>query len=102
MDADLQDDPSEIKNFIDKLNKNEDLVIGRKKDRKDPILGKKIPSKIFNGLIKLLFKLNINDINSGFKGYSKELAKNLNLSNDFHRLIPLIAHIDGYSITEIS
>lgn len=101
MDADLQDDPNEIDKIIKKLNLGYDLVIGRKKKRQDAFLTKKIPSYIFNLMIKILFKIEINDINSGFKGYKKDLAKNLKLSNDFHRLIPLISHIYGYSITEV-
>ena len=47
MDADLQDDPSEIKNLINKLEEGYDLVSGWKKDRKDP-LSKRLPSKLFN------------------------------------------------------
>ena len=44
MDGDLQDDPSEINNFLSKINEGYDMVSGWKKNRKDP-LSKIIPSK---------------------------------------------------------
>ena len=47
MDADLQDDPSEITPLINKIEEGWDLVSGWKKNRKDPF-SKRIPSKIFN------------------------------------------------------
>ena len=52
MDADLQDDPSEIKNLINKLEEGYDLVSGWKKNRKDP-LSKRLPSKLFNFITRL-------------------------------------------------
>ena len=62
MDADLQDDPSEIKNLIIKLEEGYDLVSGWKKNRKDP-LSKRIPSKLFNFITRLFTSVNIHDFN---------------------------------------
>ncbi|MCK4825098.1 glycosyltransferase family 2 protein, partial [bacterium] len=47
MDADLQDDPEEIPNFLKKLDDGFDLISGWKKKRHDP-LEKRLPSKLFN------------------------------------------------------
>ena len=47
MDADLQDDPVEIPNFIAKIDEGYDLVSGWKEKRQDP-LEKRLPSKLFN------------------------------------------------------
>ena len=71
IDADLQDDPKEFGNFIEKINEGNDLVSGWKKNRKDP-LSKTIPSKIYNSVLRLFFKINLNDYNCGFKAYKKE------------------------------
>ena len=70
MDADLQDDPAEIVNLIEKLKKGWDLVSGWKKNRLDP-LNKRIPSKIFNFFTRLLTGVKIHDFNCGLKGYKK-------------------------------
>ena len=52
LDADLQDDPEEIKNLVNKLDEGWDLVSGWKKKRLDP-LNKTLPSKIFNFVTRL-------------------------------------------------
>lgn len=75
MDADLQDDPSEIPNLIEKT-KLFDCVVGWKKTRNDPLI-KTVPSKIFNFFNRKLFKINLHDINCGFKAYKKEVYKKL-------------------------
>ena len=72
MDADLQDDPSEINNLISKINQGWDLVSGWKKHRNDPI-SKKWPSKFFNFVMRYLTKVRINDFNCGLKAYKKRL-----------------------------
>ena len=62
MDADLQDDPSEIKNLIAKLDEGWDVVSGWKKTRLDP-LNKRVPSKLFNFITRLFTGVKIHDFN---------------------------------------
>lgn len=100
MDADLQDDPEEIGNFLSKINEGYQLVCGWKKKRKDP-LSKTIPSKIFNFVISLLLGVKLHDYNCGFKAYRSEVVKNLQLYGDLHRYIPAFAHSNGFRITEL-
>lgn len=100
MDADLQDDPQEIPNLLTKLDEGYDLVVGWKANRQDP-LTKTIPSKIANTTTRVLSGANVKDMNSGLKCFRAELAKGLNLYGDNHRYIPVIAHYQGYRITEI-
>jgi glycosyltransferase involved in cell wall biosynthesis len=100
MDADLQDNPKEIKPIIEKIDQGWDLVSGWKKDRKDPI-NKTLPSKFFNFVIGFFTGLKIHDYNCGLKGYRKKVIKSLNLYGGLHRYIPAIALQNGYKITEI-
>lgn len=99
MDADLQDDPKEIPNFLREL-KSYDVVSGWKKKRYDPI-SKKIPSKIFNKLVNILTGLNIHDINCGFKAYKRECVMQLNLYGELYRFIPLLLYKENFTIGEI-
>ena len=101
MDADLQDDPKEISRFMSKLKEGYDLVTGWKQERKDPFLGKKLPSRLFNFMINLISSLNLHDHNCGFKVFRKNLAKRLSLYGDLHRFIPALAHSMGFRVTEI-
>ena len=100
MDADLQDDPSEIKNLINKLEEGYDLVSGWKKDRKDP-LSKRLPSKLFNFVTRMVTGVRIHDFNCGLKIYKKALVKTLELYGGRHRYIPAMAGQKKFKVTEI-
>ncbi|MEM4246845.1 MAG: glycosyltransferase family 2 protein [Candidatus Woesearchaeota archaeon] len=100
MDGDLQDDPNEIPRFIAKITEGYDLVSGWKKVRRDPI-GKRIPSKIFNWLVRTITKVPVHDSNCGFKAYRAEVTHNLKVYGELHRYIPSLVFWKGYKVTEI-
>lgn len=96
MDADLQDDPSEIFPLYLMINEDKyDLVSGWKKKRNDP-LTKTIPSKFFNKVTRLFSGIKLNDFNCGIKIYRKEVINSFNLYGEMHRYIPLIAKWNGF------
>lgn len=100
MDADLQDDPKEIPNFITKINGGFDLVSGWKQNRKDSFI-KNSSSKFFNFATSLFSKIKLHDFNCGFKAYKAEVARGLDLYGQLHRYIPVIVGNQGYKIAEI-
>jgi|SRR3990167_688672 len=100
LDADLQDDPSNIMALYQKLTKNGyDIVTGWRKDRKDNIF-KIMSSQIFNKIVSVLFGLKLHDLNSGLKIYKSEAAKDLKIYGGMHRFIPIIAQEMGYKVAE--
>jgi len=100
MDADLQDDPDEISNFLDKLDEGYDLVSGWKQNRQDPI-SKTLPSKLFNKVTAKISGVNLHDFNCGFKLYRKEVIKHVDVYGELHRYIPVLANDFGFKIAEI-
>ena len=101
MDADLQDDPSEIPKLIETLkNENYDVVSGWKYPRKDP-LEKRVFSFFFNRITAFFTGVKLHDMNCGFKAYRGEAVKELHLYGDLHRYIPILAHQAGYKIGEV-
>lgn len=100
MDADLQDDPAEIPNLLNKLDEGYDLVSGWKKKRFDP-LGKTLPSKFFNWFTGCVSGIGIHDFNCGLKAYRNEVVKDVRVFGELHRYIPVLAHMEGYRIGEI-
>ena len=100
LDADLQDDPSEIKNLISEIEKGYDLVSGWKKDRKDP-LSKKIPSKFFNIVTRLSTGVLIHDFNCGLKAYKKSVVKSIDIYGGRHRYIPALAGQKKFKVSEL-
>jgi glycosyltransferase involved in cell wall biosynthesis len=100
MDADLQDDPTEIPNLVTQLNNGFDLVSGWKKKRNDPIT-KTAPSKLFNFVTRLLTGIKIHDFNCGLKGYRREVIKAIPVYGELHRYLPVLAHWQGFKVGEI-
>ncbi len=100
MDADLQDDPAEIKNLITKLKEGYDLVSGWKKVRHDPI-SKTLPSKFFNFVTSKTSGIKLHDFNCGLKAYRKDVVKTIPVYGEMHRYIPALAHMNGFKVTEI-
>ena len=100
MDADLQDDPAAIPEMIALIGQGWDLVSGWKKTRHDPLL-KKIPSKFWNSITAFISGLKLHDFNCGFKAYRAPVAKSLEIYGERHRYLPVLAHWDGYKITEV-
>jgi glycosyltransferase involved in cell wall biosynthesis len=100
MDADLQDDPGEIHTLLKKLEDGYDLCSGWKKKRQDPFI-KKISSKFFNFVTRIISGIKIHDFNCGLKAYKKEVVENVNVYGELHRYIPVLAKWQGYTITEV-
>ena len=102
MDADLQDSPDEIPALYEMItNDNYDLVSGWKKKRYDSVLAKNLPSKLFNWAARKTSGLTLHDFNCGLKAYKKEVIKNVEVSGEMHRYIPVLAKNAGFNrITE--
>ena len=101
MDADLQDDPAEIPNLINKINEGYDLVSGWKKIRHDPWT-KTFPSKIFNFVTRILTGVKIHDFNCGLKAYHNSVVKSIEIFGGRHRYIPALAGQKNFSVSEIA
>lgn len=101
MDADLQDDPAEIPNFLAKLDEGFDVVNGWKQRRLDP-WHKVYPSRVFNWMIGRLTGLKLHDHNCGLKLFRAEVARELTIYGELHRFISVLAHARGFRVTEIS
>ena len=98
MDADLQDNPEEIpelNNMI--LNHGFDLVSGWKKKRYDSMVSKNLPSKLFNWAARRTSGVQLNDFNCGLKAYKNIVVKNIEVSGEMHRYIPVLAKNAGFS-----
>ena len=101
MDADLQDDPTEIPKMLDQLrNGKYDVVSGWKYPRKDP-LEKRVFSFVFNRVTDLFTGVKLHDMNCGFKVYRAEVVKELHIYGDLHRYIPILCAQAGYRIGEV-
>jgi glycosyltransferase involved in cell wall biosynthesis len=96
MDADMQDSPDEIPGLYKMITDDGyDLVSGWKKKRYDP-LTKTIPTKFFNAATRSISGIQLNDFNCGLKAYRSEVVKSIEVYNEMHRYIPVIAKWAGF------
>ena len=98
MDADLQDSPDEIPELYRLITEdNYDLISGWKKKRYDSVVAKNIPSKLFNWAARKTSGVYLNDFNCGLKAYKNIVIKNIEVSGEMHRYIPVLAKNAGFS-----
>jgi glycosyltransferase involved in cell wall biosynthesis len=98
MDADLQDSPDEIPELYKMITKgNYDLVSGWKKKRYDSIVFKNVPSKLFNWAARKTSGVALHDFNCGLKAFKNIVVKNIVVSGEMHRYIPVLAKNAGFS-----
>ncbi len=98
MDADLQDSPEEIPELYQLISEQKfDLISGWKKKRYDNVLTKNIPSKLFNWAARKTSGLSLHDFNCGLKAYKKSVVKNIEVSGEMHRYIPVLAKNAGFT-----
>ncbi|ABQ03149.1 glycosyltransferase family 2 protein [Flavobacterium johnsoniae] len=97
MDADLQDSPDEIPELYEMITQQKfDLVSGWKKKRYDSVVAKNLPSKLFNWAARKTSGVELNDFNCGLKAYKNVVVKNIEVSGEMHRYIPVLAKNAGF------
>jgi glycosyltransferase involved in cell wall biosynthesis len=97
MDADLQDSPDEIPGLYEMITSQKfDLVSGWKKKRYDSVVAKNLPSKLFNWAARKTSGVDLNDFNCGLKAYKNAVVKNIEVSGEMHRYIPVLAKNAGF------
>ncbi|MBP4139612.1 glycosyltransferase family 2 protein [Flavobacterium geliluteum] len=98
MDADLQDSPDEIPGLYEMITDQKfDLVSGWKKKRYDSVVAKNLPSKLFNWAARKTSGVELNDFNCGLKAYKNTVVKNIEVSGEMHRYIPVLAKNAGFN-----
>ncbi len=100
MDGDLQNDPADIPKLLE-LIKDNDLVSGWRKKRKDPFFTRRVPSIMANWLISKVTGVKLHDYGCSLKAYRRDVIKNLKLYGEMHRFIPAVASWYGVRVAEV-
>lgn len=101
MDADLQNDPADIPEFLEKIDQGFDVVSGWRINRRDKLLSRKLPSWVANYLISLMTGVKLHDYGCTMKAYRKEVIKDTHLYGEMHRFMPAYTAWHGAKIAEI-
>src|SRR5215204_5002669 len=101
MDADLQNDPADIRRLLEKLDEGYDVVSGWRKNRRDKMISRKIPSQIANRIISWIGGVPLHDYGCSLKAYRRDVIQDVKLYGEMHRFIPIYASWAGARVTEI-
>ena len=100
MDADLQDDPAQIPDFLEQLDRGFDFVSGWKFRGKGPA-HKRIPSQAFNAIVRRVTGIRLHDLDCPFRGFRREALSRLKLYGELYRYIPILVARNGFRMTEV-
>jgi glycosyltransferase involved in cell wall biosynthesis len=101
MDADLQNDPADIEMLIAKLDEGFDVVSGWRKERKDSLITRRVPSTVANRLISWITGVPLHDYGCTLKAYRRDVLADVRLYGEMHRFIPIYASWAGARVTEL-
>jgi len=102
LDGDLQNDPGDIPMMMSYLYDHDlDVIAGRRANRKDGMVLRKIPSAIANAIIRNITGVHIHDYGCTLKIFKKDVAKNLGLYGELHRFIPVLVQLYGAKMEEV-
>ena len=101
IDGDLQNDPADIPKLLAKFDEGYDIVSGWRRNRKERLLDRRLPSRVANWLISTISRVKLHDYGCTLKAYARDVVKNLSLYGDMHRFIPAIASQMGARIAEV-
>lgn len=101
MDGDLQNLPEDIMSLVIKIRQGHDLVSGRREDRKESFIVRKLPSQAANWLIRKVTGCTVKDM-GGFKCLQGDIARSINIKSGYHRLLPALVHSMGGECVEVN
>src|SRR5919201_708840 len=102
MDGDLQNDPADIPALVAAIERGADIVCGWRKDRKDALVSRRVPSAMANALISFVTGVHLHDYGCSLKVFRAEVVKSMKLYGEMHRFLPAIASEQTSSITEMA
>ncbi|MFO7837723.1 MAG: glycosyltransferase family 2 protein [Candidatus Thorarchaeota archaeon] len=100
MDGDMQDDPANIPDMIEKLERGQDVICGWRHTREDSF-SKRIFSRLSNWLRRRLLGEEIHDSGCSLRVYKREVARSLKLQGEMHRYIPALLNWRGFNVSEV-
>ena len=100
-DGDNQNDPADIPRLADEIDRGYDIVCGWRKNRKDRLITRRIPSMVANKLISWATGVALHDYGCSLKVFRAEVVKPLRLYGEMHRFLPAIASEFGVRIKEV-
>jgi glycosyltransferase involved in cell wall biosynthesis len=101
LDGDLQNDPGDFGLLLGFMDQGYDVVSGWRRDRKDKMISRRLPSMAANWLIGRLTGMRIHDNGCTLKAYRREVVKKASLYAEMHRFLAPMMMLSGCTYREV-
>ena len=100
LDADRQNDPTDIPALLAELDKGYDVVNGWRQNRQDDLI-RRFPSRVANWLIARTSGVRLRDRGCSLRAFRHEVVEDMNLYGELHRFIPELVNFSGFTMSEV-
>jgi glycosyltransferase involved in cell wall biosynthesis len=101
LDADLQNDPSDIPMVVRALADRYDVVCGWRHQRADPFVARTMPSLIANKIIAWATNASVHDMGCSLRAYRRDIVQEISLYGEMHRFLPALINWIGGRVGEV-
>lgn len=101
LDADGENDPRDIPRLLARLEEGYDVVCGWRRDRRDALLSRRLPSRIANAILGLWSGSPVHDSGCTLRACRRDAIRAMSLYAEMHRLLPAMARLHGAQIAEV-
>lgn len=101
LDGDLQNDPRDFGLLLHHIDEGYDVVSGWRKDRKDKMVSRRLPSMAANWLIGKITGTPIHDNGCTLKAYRADIVKRARLYAEMHRFLAPMMSLSGARYKEV-
>src|SRR5213595_2069503 len=100
MDGDLQNQPEDIPRLVEAVEAGNDVASGRRGARKDPV-GRSLPSKLINGMLRRFTGVEISDFGCAFNAYRRAAVEPMLGSIGKQKFTKALVLSGGASVVEV-
>jgi len=100
MDGDLQNAPEDIPRLLEAVEAGNDVASGRRRARKDP-LGRAVPSRVINGMLRRFTGVEITDFGCAFNAYRRSAVEPMLGSIGKQKFTKALVLSGGASVIEV-
>src|SRR5690349_17677174 len=101
LDGDLQNEPNDFGLLLETIEEGYDVVCGWRRDRKDKMISRRLPSQAANWLIGRLTGTRIHDNGCTLKAYRADVIKRARLYAEMHRFMAPMMSLSGSRCKEV-
>jgi undecaprenyl-phosphate 4-deoxy-4-formamido-L-arabinose transferase len=100
MDGDLQNEPEDIPRLVEAVEAGNEVASGRRLARKDP-LGRALPSRVINGMLRRFTGVEITDFGCAFNAYRRGAVEPMLGSIGKQKFTKALVLSGGASVVEV-